>query len=153
MKPGQDLELIHDFLCSHHGSGPVDSFSKDARHGMDADVATGKFVRYNYEHCYEWCIKNMALPDEKKKHRGTFGANGNYFWRAYSDGEDVNEKGFPVIPDDRHFRRFQVQMRYTISEPSTNTFLNSRRYFFPATAQTVALGDQKTAGTAISRIL
>jgi len=74
---------------------------------MDADVATCKFVRYNYdnyEHCYEWGIKNMALPDEKKKHRGTFGANGNKFWRAYSDGKDVNEKGFPVIPDDREFQ-------------------------------------------------
>ena len=104
MKPGQDLELIHDFSCSHHGSGPVDSFSKDARHGMDSDVAAGKFVRYNYEHCYEWCIQNMAAPEGKKKHRGTFGANGNYFWRAYSDGNDANEKGFPVIPNDRSFQ-------------------------------------------------
>jgi hypothetical protein len=47
LKPGQDLELIHDFSCSHHGSGPVDSFSKDASHGMDSDVATGKSGRYN----------------------------------------------------------------------------------------------------------
>ena len=66
MKPGQDLELINDFSCSYHGSGPVDSLSKDARHEMDSDVAAGKFVRYNYEHCYEWCIQNMAAPEGKK---------------------------------------------------------------------------------------
>ena len=46
----------------------------------------------------------MAALDGKKKHRGTFGANGTYFWRAYSDGKDSNEKGFPVIPKDRSFQ-------------------------------------------------
>jgi len=107
MKPGQGLEMFHDFSVSHHGSGPVDNYSKDTRRGMDLDVAAGKFTRYNYEHCFDWCVNpenNMSAPSDAKKHLGTFGANGKYIYRAYSDGKDPNLRGFPVIPTDRSFQ-------------------------------------------------
>lgn len=105
MKPGQGLEMFHDFAASHRGSGPVDSYSKDAREGMDLDVATGRLVRYNYVHCFDWAMEKMAKPSLQKKRRGIYGANGKYFWRAYSDGTDDNSRGFPVIPDDRSFQQ------------------------------------------------
>ena len=41
---GLGLEMWHDFPPSHHGSGPVDSFGKDARRGMDADVKFGRYA-------------------------------------------------------------------------------------------------------------
>jgi hypothetical protein len=105
MKPGQEISVLHDFPPSHHGSGPVDNYSKDARRGMDADVAEGKLERYNYVHCYDWCVQNLQAPSgDGKKHLGTFGANGDYIYRAYSDGEDSNPRGFPVIPKDRSFQ-------------------------------------------------
>jgi hypothetical protein len=106
MKLVQGLEMYQDFACAHHGEGPVDSFSKKTRAGMDADVAFGKFQRYSYEHCFDWCIKNMQKPDNKHKHGGTYGANGKYMYRAYSEGSDVNARGFPVVPKDRSFQTF-----------------------------------------------
>ena len=107
MQPGLEIEVFHDFPASHHGSGPVDNYSKDTRRGMDEDVAEGRLVRYNYEHCYDWCVKNMSKPSEDKKHLGTFGANGKYLFRAYSDGKDANPRGFPVIPENRSFQSLQ----------------------------------------------
>jgi hypothetical protein len=108
MQPGLDIEVWHDFPASHHGSGPVDNYSKDTRRGMDEDVAEGRLVRYNYEHCYDWCVKYMPMPSEdKKKHLGTFGANGKYLYRAYSDGKDASSRGFPVIPGNRSFQSLE----------------------------------------------
>ena len=65
MKPGLGIEMFHDRYEVHHGSGPVDSYSKDARRGMDFDVSCGKYTRYNYVHCCDWCVKEMSAPDEK----------------------------------------------------------------------------------------
>ena len=59
MKPGQEISLLNDFPPSHHGSGPVDNYSNDARRGMDADVAEGKLGRYNYVHCYDWRMQSL----------------------------------------------------------------------------------------------
>lgn len=106
MKPGLGIEMFHDRYEVYHGSGPVDNYSKDARRGMDFDVRCGKYMRYNYIHCYDWCVKQMPAPNQndKKEHLGTFGANGKYIWCAYSDGTDNNERDFPVIPPDRTFQ-------------------------------------------------
>ncbi len=48
----------------------------------------------------------MQKPDDKHKHGGTYGANGKYMYRAYSEGSDVNARGFPVVPKDRSFQKF-----------------------------------------------
>ena len=69
---------------------------------MDSDVAEGRLTRYNYEHCYDWCVEYMAEPSTDK-HLGTFGANGKYLYRAYSDEKDGNLRGFLVIRGDRWF--------------------------------------------------
>ena len=74
---------------------------------MDEGVSEGRLVRYNYEHCYDWCVKYMPMPSEDKKHLGTFGANGKYLYRAYSDGKDANSRGFPVIPGNRSFQSLE----------------------------------------------
>ena len=39
----------------------------------------------------------MAKPSEDHSHRGTFGCNGEYIWRAYSSGTDSNPENYPVI--------------------------------------------------------
>jgi len=97
MEPGLGIEVYHDFSASHHGSGPVDNYGKDGRRAMDDDVACGDLIRYNYEHCFDWCTKWMPVTSDKKKHLGTFGANGAYIWRAYSKLGDANPRGFPVV--------------------------------------------------------
>jgi len=105
-KPGIGIEIWHDFPASHHGSGPVDNFGKDPRRGMDDDVASGRFTRFNFEHCYDWCVEFMSAPSERKRHLRTFGANGAYIWRAYSKLGDANPRGFPIIPSGRNFQQF-----------------------------------------------
>ena len=62
-------------------------------------------LRYDYHSCYKWCVNpenKMDKPSEKKEHRGIFGADGDYHWRAYAESEDGN--GHPVIPKDRSFQ-------------------------------------------------
>jgi hypothetical protein len=49
----------------------------------------------------------MPKPTEEKKHLGTFGANGEYIFQAFSDGTDPNPRGFSVIPKDRSFQKLQ----------------------------------------------
>jgi len=105
MESGLGIEVYHDFSASHHGSGPVDNYGKDGRRAMDDDVACGDLIRYNYEHCFDWCTKWMPVPSDKKKHLGTFGANGTYIWRAYSKLGDANPRGFPVVGGGRDFQR------------------------------------------------
>jgi hypothetical protein len=45
----------------------------------------------------------MAAPCGKEKHLGTFGADGEYIWRAYSQQGEQNPRGFPVIPVVRNY--------------------------------------------------
>ena len=104
-KAGVGINMVHDFFASHHGSGPWDNYGKDPRRGMDKDVAFGKFTRYSYEHCYDWCVENMSKPPGDKKHLGRFGSNGKYIYRAYSDGTNANLRGFPVASKERFFQR------------------------------------------------
>ena len=52
LEPGLGIEMWHDFPPSHHGSGPVDSYGKDARKAMDAATNTGATERFNARHCY-----------------------------------------------------------------------------------------------------
>ena len=103
MRAGIGIEVDHDFKASSHGSGPVDNYGKDPRRAMDDAVAAGDLTRYNFTHCYDWCVTHMAAPSEGKQHLGTFGANGEYIWRAYSKHGEQNPRGFPVIPVVRNY--------------------------------------------------
>jgi len=117
MKPGQGIKMFNNFPASHHGSGPVDNYSKDTRRGMDADVGEGKLIRYNFEHCYDWCVKEFSKPSGNRSHLGTVGANGDYLYRAYSDGTDENPRNFhvqylqgPYIPKTSSFQGLTKSM-------------------------------------------
>ena len=49
----------------------------------------------------------MAAPSQDKKHLGTFGANGEYIWRAYNKHGEQNPRGFPVIPIVRNYEALE----------------------------------------------
>ena len=103
---GLELESWHNFFVSHHASGPQDNAGKDPRRKMDRAIIKDKDKTiYSYAACNRWCVENMAAPSAEHEHRGTFGCNGEYHWRAYSDGADANPDGYPVIdarPRDWH---------------------------------------------------
>jgi hypothetical protein len=106
IRPGMSIKMTHDFFPSHHGSGAWDSYGKDGPKAMDRDTKFKQSCRrYDYKGCYDWCVKNMPKPSEKKQHRGIFAADGNYIWRAYAETDDGN--GFPVIPKDREFQSLE----------------------------------------------
>jgi hypothetical protein len=106
MEPGLGIKMQHDFSPSHHGSNSVDNYGKDAPKAMDRDTLFKQStLRYDYNSCYQWCIdpKNkMDKPSEKKEHRGIFGADGAYHWRAYAKFDDGH--GHPIVPADRDFQ-------------------------------------------------
>ena len=103
MRTGIAVEVYHDFKASHHASGPVDNYGKDPRRAMDDVVAASDLTRYNYTHCFDWCVSNMQAPSDEKKHLGTFGANGEYLWPAYCKHGEANSRGFPVLSPARNF--------------------------------------------------
>ena len=104
MLPGLGLEIWHDFSVSHHGSGPVDSYGKDARRGMDLDTKFGRLSRYDFSHCLDWCERNMSEPASNRRRKGKWSASGSYQWRGYSDGFYPGDK-YPVIPEDRNWQQ------------------------------------------------
>ena len=102
--PGLGIEMYHDFPPSHHGSGPVDNYGKDAPKGMDRDTKFNKLDRYNFEHCYNWSVKNMGEPTDKPgRFYKTWSATG-YQWRAYTDGSHETQASFPIIPEDNNWQ-------------------------------------------------
>ena len=104
MLPGLGIEMWHDFSVSHHGSGPVDSYGKDARRAMDRDTKFGRLSRYNFAHCLAWCEENMPGPAPNRKREGKWSASGSYIWRGYSDGL-YNGEEYPVIPDGHDWQQ------------------------------------------------
>ena len=73
---------------------------------MDAAIIHEKEKTiYSYTACLRWCLAHMARPSADHSHRGTFGCNGVYVWRGYSNGRDANPDDLPVIdkaPHDWH---------------------------------------------------
>ena len=53
-------------------------------------------MRYNFEHCFDWCVTEMPAPSDDKKHLGTFGANGEYIWAAYCERGAANPRGVEI---------------------------------------------------------
>ena len=45
----------------------------------------------------EWTTKHMPMPDSKHAHHGTWGCNGEYHWRALSNGKDRHARKYPNI--------------------------------------------------------
>ena len=56
---------------------------------------------YDYHKCYEWCTKEMVMPDPEQDHAGTWGCNGEYHWRAFSNGTDPHASCYPNIPQKK----------------------------------------------------
>lgn len=98
MKSGLGVNIIHNFFVSHHGSGPWDNYGKVPRKLMDAAVNADKLSRFNYEHCFDFCVANMSQPSTNHTHTEMFSANNHHF-RAYATKGAANPRGFPVIPD------------------------------------------------------
>ena len=104
---GMEIDIFHNFFVSHHASGPQDNAGKDPRRAMDRAIVHDKASTiYDYGACYRWCESNMYAPSTQHDHRGTWGCNGDYIWRAYSNGEDENPHHYPVI--SRQHRSFQT---------------------------------------------
>ena len=67
---------------------------------MDTAIVHNKTETiYSYSKCLRWCRSNMRAPSADHTHAGTFGCNGEYIWKAYSNGHDENPDGHPVIDD------------------------------------------------------
>ena len=45
----------------------------------------------------EWTTEHMAMPDAGHMHDGTWGCNGEYHWRAFSNGKDKHRAKYPNI--------------------------------------------------------
>ena len=132
--PGLGIEMYHDFPPSHHGSGPVDKYGKDAPKGMDRDTKFNKLDRYNFEHCYNWSVKNMGEPTDKPgKFDKTWSATG-YQWRAYTDGSQKLRPSFQPFQQTTTGIRSKVPTSSMRSVLSTRTNPRYRRSSFPATA-------------------
>jgi hypothetical protein len=85
---GMEMDMEHNFFMPHHASGPQDNAGKDPRRAMDKAIIYNKtHTIYDYGACFEWCSLNMTQPSIKHDHRGTWGGNGDYIWRAYSNGK------------------------------------------------------------------
>ena len=90
---------------SHLAPGPQDNAGKDPRRAMDRhvvnerkdNVTTSEVDAFSYSACLRWCRKYMAKPDDNHEHRGTWGANGAYFWDGRSNGTDPNPLRVPVL--------------------------------------------------------
>ena len=61
------------------------------------NVTTSEVDAFSYSACLRWCRKYMAKPDNNNEHRGTWGANGAYFWDGRSNGTDPNPLRVPVL--------------------------------------------------------
>ena len=84
--------IHHHFFPSHHACGPQDNAGKDPRIAMEREIGFGNAANlYNYHECWKWCEANMAEPSRLHDHSGTWGCNGAYIWKAYSDGNDHDE--------------------------------------------------------------
>jgi hypothetical protein len=104
---GDGLSITHNFFESHHGSGPHDNAGKDPRRMMDRAVINQKDNIYNYVACFDWCSENMAAPSEQS-HKGTWGANGQYYWAAISDGADTPPTRVCVLDENELSRDWDV---------------------------------------------
>ena len=56
---------------------------------------------YDYHKCYEWCNKDMARPSDEWEHTGTWACNGEFHWRALSNGKDPHNAKYPIIPQKK----------------------------------------------------
>ena len=45
----------------------------------------------------EWTTEHMPMPTSKHPHDGTWGCNGEYHWRALSNGKDRHARKYPNI--------------------------------------------------------
>ena len=77
-------------------------------------VSFGRVQRYNYLHCYDISKERLRAPPppEARPRRGDCNTccNGDYLWRAYSDGSDLEalqrdqREDVTILPKDRMFQ-------------------------------------------------
>ena len=104
---GEEISTTHNFFESHHGSRPHDNAGKDPRRAMDRAVINQTVDIHNYVDCHDWCKEFMATPS-KQSHKGTWGANGKYYWEAISDGVDDPPERVHVLDADELRRDWGV---------------------------------------------
>ena len=69
---------------------------------MDRSIVHDKSeLIYDYHRCRVWCERSMPRPSDEQEHSGTWAANGEYFWRAFSNGNDPHRSLYPNIPSEK----------------------------------------------------
>ena len=67
---------------------------------MDAAIVHEKAATiYDYHRCMKWTTSSMLRPSIEHAHDGKWACNGEYHWRALSNGRDPNKDKYPNISD------------------------------------------------------
>lgn len=83
------LRLTIRFTAPGHGGGCADVQGKCASHFLRQRANFQQKSAYNIWTAYERCKQGMKKPSKHKEQvKGTWGCNGQFFWRAYSNGKD-----------------------------------------------------------------
>jgi len=90
------IEIVHKFFESHHGSGVQDAAGKAARYSLIQQIGFKKASIFNYHECYLWSLTNQASPVQRTRD-GHFSASGSFAWYALSDGLDAQKDEHDVI--------------------------------------------------------
>ena len=90
--------MSYYLLIDRRSHLPQDNAGKDPRRAMDAAIVHEKAATiYDYHRCMEWTTSNMVRPSVGHAHDGTWGCNGEYHWRALSNGNDLHKDKYPNI--------------------------------------------------------
>ena len=99
MYPGDCFGLARIALDVRSGPAGQDNAGKDPRRAMDRAILHDKAeLIYDYHRCFQWCDANMGRPSDMHNHEGTWACNGEYMWRAFSNGKDPHKHLYPNIP-------------------------------------------------------
>ena len=88
----------HTFTAPGHGGGPVDNAGKVAKCYLSDLSLFKRQNAYNYHTAYELCSEGMPGPKNVQKDKGTWGCNGEYVWREYSNGTDSGKDACTNVP-------------------------------------------------------
>lgn len=91
-----NIEVVHKFFESHHGSGVQDAVGKAARYSLIQQIGFKRTSIFSYHECYLWSLLYQAVPENRTRD-GLFSASGSYVWHALSDGLDAYKDTYEVI--------------------------------------------------------
>ena len=96
------MRLTIRFTAPGHGGGCADVQGKCASHFLRQRADFKQKSAYNYWTAYSLCKSGMQKPSKDKEQvKGTWGCNGKFFWRAFSNGKDKlgKDNNCPVVPE------------------------------------------------------